>query len=208
MRKSTDLENALERFLPQGSVELACDMLRAHPHHLTITPPRSTKLGDFTADPRGKRHEISVNGNLNQYSFLITLMHELAHLITFLQHKDSVKPHGLEWKNNFKKTLGPFLKKEIFPHDVERALENYLANPAAATCSDIHLSKVLTKYDRNSNPNVVLLDDIPSGAHFVYGREKRKFVKGVRQRTRYLCREVSTGHQYLFNPLVKVMKSE
>ena len=39
-------------------------------------------------------HRISVNGNLNKYSFLITLIHELAHLLTFTQYKNRVDPHG------------------------------------------------------------------------------------------------------------------
>lgn len=181
-------------------------MLREHPHHLTITPPRSSKLGDFTPDPRRGRHELTVNGNLNPFAFLITLMHELAHLITYNEHRDRVKPHGAEWKNNFKKTLGPFLGNAIFPQDVEAAVRAYLANPAASTCSDIHLSKVLARYDRVSHPDIRLLDDLPAGTHFLYGRERRRFVKGHKQRTRYLCREVGTAHDYLFNPLVKVLE--
>jgi SprT protein len=136
--------------------------------------------------------------------FLITLMHELAHLITYVQHKHSVKPHGQEWKDNFKRTLGPFLHKEIFPHDIEAAVIRYLTNPAAATCSDIPLSKVLAKYDRNSNPDVMLIDDLPPHARFMYGRERRIFIKGAKNRTRYKCKEEKTGHEYLFNPLVKV----
>lgn len=178
MRQSTDLENALKRFLPESALVRACEMLRVYPHHLIITEPRSTKLGDFTADLKGKRHQLSVNGNLNQYAFLITLMHELAHLITFVEHRDNVKPHGMEWKNNFKKTLGPFLTEEIFPEDVAHAVKKYLSNPAAATCSDIQLSKVLARYDRTSHPNIKLLDDIPARSRFAYGRDKRVFVKG------------------------------
>ena len=204
MKNSTNLEAALEPFLPKDSVDLACQMLRAYPHHLEITPPRSTKLGDFTADPRGKRHVLTVNGNLNQYAFLITLMHELAHLICYLEHRDVVKPHGQEWKSHFKKTLGPFLRRGAFPEDVAKAISNYLSNPSASTCSDIPLSKTLAKYDRNSHPDVKLLDDIPTHSKFVYGRDRRVFVKGERLRTRYRCFEEGTRYEYLFSPLVKI----
>lgn len=207
MKNSPRLEDALGRFLPEGSVELACDMLRQFPHHLVITEPRSTKLGDFTPDPSG-RHQLTVNGNLNPYAFLITLMHELAHLITYLDHKNSVKPHGIEWKNSFKTTLSPFLSKHIFPHDVESAIAAYLRNPAATTCSDLHLSKVLARYDRTSHPNIKLIDDIPFGARFLYGRDKRIFVKKVKIRTRFRCIEEKTGYEYLFHPLVKVFLLE
>ncbi len=204
MKNSTNLESALEPFLPPGSVELACSMLREYPHHLEITPPRSTKLGDFTADPRGKRHVLTVNGNLNQYAFLITLMHELAHLVCYLNHKDDVRPHGQEWKSYFKQTLGPFLRRGVFPDDVAKAISSYLSNPSASTCSDIPLSKTLARYDRNSHPDVKLLDDIPTHSKFVYGRDRRIFIKGERLRTRYRCFEEGTRYEYLFSPLVKI----
>ncbi len=204
MRNSTNLEAALKPFLPEPAVDMACEKLREHPHHLVITPPRSTKHGDFTANPKGGRHTITVNGNLNQYAFLITLMHELAHLTNYLAHRDDVKPHGDEWKSEFKKTLGPFLKAGVFPDDIDAAVRAYLSNPAAATCSDIPLSKVLSRYDRNSHPDVKLLDDIPRNSRFVYGRDRRVFIKGERLRTRYRCFEESTKYEYLFSPLVKI----
>lgn len=204
MKNSTNLEAALKQFLPPDSVELACSMLREYPHHLEITPPRSTKLGDFTADPRGKRHVLTVNGNLNQYAFLITLMHELAHLVCYLHHKDDVRPHGQEWKSYFKQTLGPFLRRGVFPEDIAKAISSYLSNPSASTCSDIPLSKTLARYDRNSHPDVKLLDDIPTHSKFVYGRDRRVFIKGERLRTRYRCFEEGTRYEYLFSPLVKI----
>ena len=204
MKNSTNLEDALKSFLPAESLTLACDKLREYPHHLVITEPRSTKLGDFTADPRGGRHVLTVNGNLNKYAFLITLMHELAHLITYLNHRDRVKPHGAEWKGCFKQTLGPFLRRSVFPEDVAKAIASYLANPAASTCADIHLSKTLARYDKKSHPDIQLLDDIPHNARFIYGRDHRVFIKGERLRTRYRCFEESTKHEYLFSPLVKI----
>jgi SprT protein len=204
MKNSTNLEAALKPFLPPEALELACEKLRAYPHHLVITEPRSTKLGDFTADPRGNRHVLTVNGNLNSYAFLITLMHELAHLVTYINHRDKVKPHGVEWKGYFKQTLGPFLRRNVFPDDVAKAIASYLANPAASTCADIPLSKTLARYDKKSHPDIQLLDDIPHNARFVYGREHRVFIKGERIRTRYRCFEEATKHEYLFSPLVKI----
>jgi hypothetical protein len=205
MRNSTQLEVALEPFLPKASLELACEMLRQYPHHLIITAPRSTKLGDFTADPHGRRHTLTVNGNLNPYAFLITLMHELAHLITYENHKHQVKPHGNEWKRHFRLTLGPFIRKGIFPTDIEPALRDYMSNPSAATCSDIKLSKALAAHDRKSHPDIILLDDVPHGASFKYGRQHKVFTKLERVRTRYRCVETKSRDEYLFNPLVKVL---
>ncbi|HAD34265.1 MAG TPA: hypothetical protein DCF44_07170 [Chitinophagaceae bacterium] len=44
---------------------------------------------------------MSVNGNLNSYHFLITLLHEIAHMLVWEQFRNRVKPHGLEWKHVF-----------------------------------------------------------------------------------------------------------
>jgi hypothetical protein len=204
MKESTDLEGALRRFLPDDALSRACEMLRAYPHHLIITPPRATKLGDFTARRDG-RHVLTVNGNLNRFAFLITLMHELAHLITYNEHRDRVKPHGLEWKSAFRNTLSPFIRAGVFPNDIHEAIKKYMSDPGASTCTDIRLSKVLAKYDKNSNPDVMLLDDVPAGAKFYYGKTERLFQKGTRLRTRFKCTELRTKHEYLFSPLVKVV---
>ncbi|MFN0032134.1 MAG: SprT-like domain-containing protein [Flavobacteriales bacterium] len=204
MKQSADLETALRPFLPDGALNLACEKLREYPHHLIITQPRATKHGDFTANPMSGRHTITVNGNLNQYAFLITLMHELAHLTCYLKHQDHVRPHGNEWKSEFRQTLSPFLRVGVFPEDIARAVSKYLNNPAAATCSDLGLSKVLTRYDKKSHPDVKLLDELPRNARFVYGRDRKIFVKGERLRTRYRCFQEGTRYEYLFSPLVKI----
>lgn len=205
-KPTNQLENVLVRFIPKPAVALACEMLRQHPHHITITPPRTTKLGDFTVKPNRDKHEITVNGDLNKYAFLITLMHELAHLITYNQFKNRVKPHGPEWKENFKKTLGPFLALEIFPADVQLAIKSYLQNPDASTCSDVQLSSVLALYDKN-NSGEILLQQLRDGEHFFYGKERREFVRLRKNRTRILCKEVATGHDFLFSAVSKIIKS-
>jgi SprT protein len=205
-RASTDLESALSRFIPKDAVPLACELLRKHPHHINITPPRSTKHGDFTVRPDREKHQITVNGNLNPYAFLITLMHELAHLITYNEFKNRVKPHGDEWKNNFKKTLGPFVQLGVFPWDVQQALHHYLTNPDAATCSNIPLSVVLARYDKHSHPDILLLAALMDGDHFYYGKEKREYVRLHKNRTRILCRDVQTQFDYLFSPVTKVLR--
>lgn len=202
--RSTDLEGALARFVPEGSLDEVCSLLRAHPHHLEITPARSSKYGDFSIDQPGGHPRISVNGNLNPYAFLITLTHEMAHLLTWKKHGDRVKPHGVEWKKAFRVTLGPFLTKGVFPDDIERAVSRYLHNPAASTCSDIHLAQVLSRYDRNSSPDVKLLEELPVNTRFMYGRERRVFVKGPQLRKRFQCHCERTRSIYLFSPIAKV----
>jgi hypothetical protein len=90
---------------------------------------------------------ISVNHDLNSYSFLITTIHEFAHLQTWNKHQHRVKPHGTEWKNNFKELMEPFLKLNIFPIDISSAIHRYMENPAASSCTDLHLFRTLKSYD-------------------------------------------------------------
>lgn len=205
MKKSTQLESALDRFLPANALSLVCSMLREYPHHLIITQPRSTKHGDFkTAGHRGDKHEITVNGNLNKYAFLITLMHELAHLVAHVKYGAKIKPHGEEWKQCFRETLTPFLHLDVFPDGVARAVRSYLKDPGATTHGDAALYLELSRYDRMT-PNMKLLIDVQEGALFVFGKENRVFKKGRQLRKRFECIEMASKNVYLFDPVAKVL---
>ena len=64
-------------FVPEKSRQLLQYWIAELNVHVRIAKPRSTKLGDFKVT--GNQMSISINNNLNKYSFLITLTHELAH---------------------------------------------------------------------------------------------------------------------------------
>ena len=153
---------------------------------------------------RNERHEITVNGNLNKYAFLITLVHEAAHLIAHLRYGARIKPHGEEWKSSFREAMQPFFGKSIFPPDIEIPLRKYMIDPGATTHSDYNLFKALSAYDKMSS-NVKLLDDVPENTLFIYGRDRRVFKKGPKLKKRYQCVELATKATYLFDPLAKVM---
>ena len=105
---------ALQDYLPPHCFDEVLKYLNAFQVQLTITRQRNTILGDFRNAHQGKPHRISINGNLNSYSFLITLLHELAHLLTYNNFQHKVLPHGKEWKKTFSDLLLTFLKKDIF----------------------------------------------------------------------------------------------
>src|SRR5436853_67603 len=126
----------LQSYLPEGSFDEVLQYLQHYKVHLTITRKRQSILGDYRHAHEGKTHRISVNGNLNRYAFLITLLHELAHLFTYERFGHRVMAHGSEWKNEFSKILAKFLLKKIFPTDIQRALLRTLQNPAASSCGD------------------------------------------------------------------------
>lgn len=192
----------LQSYLPAGSFEEVLYYLQHYKVHLTISRRRESVLGDYRHAMADKAHRISVNGNLNKYAFLITLLHELAHLFTYEQFGHRVQAHGREWKNEFGKILARFLLKKIFPADIERALINSLQNPAASSCGDEKLLRVLHRYDEKKE-GVHLVEQIPQGALFII-KGGRIFKKGEKIRKRYKCTEVKTGKLYLFSAMYEV----
>lgn len=192
----------LQSYLPEGSFEGVMYYLQHYHVHLTITRQRQSILGDYRHSMPGKNHRISVNGNLNKYAFLITLLHELAHLFTYEQFGHRVQAHGKEWKNEFSKILAQFLLKKIFPPDIEKTLLQSLQNPAASSCGDEKLLRVLHHYD-NKPDGVHLVEQIPEGSLFVI-KGGRVFKRGEKIRKRYKCTEVKTGKLYLFSAVYEV----
>lgn len=191
----------LRRFIPEPAVHKVLEYLQQYHVHLTITQERKTVLGDYRHATQYKAHRISVNCNLNPYAFLITLVHELAHLVTFIQYGHTVQAHGREWKKLYALLLSEFLKENIFPADIQQAILQSLHDLPASSCADESLMRVLKKYDRNNG--LVMVEDIPEGQLFDIG-EGRIFKKGRKLRKRYQCLELSTGKMYLFSPIYEV----
>jgi SprT protein len=192
----------LKSYLPEGSFEEVSYYLQHYKVHLTITRERKSVLGDYRNSIAGKNHRISVNGNLNKYSFLITLLHELAHLFTYERYGHRVQAHGQEWKNEFSKILAQFLLKKIFPPDIDKALQKTMQNPAASSCADVSLLRVLHRYDEKQG-NVLLVEALPDGKLFKI-KDGKIFRRIERIRKRVKCVDVTTGKMYLFSPVYEV----
>lgn len=194
--------NHIEQFLPPGTGEAVMHYLHEYKVHLTIARERKSILGDYRHRTHHHNHRISVNGNLNRFSFLITLLHEIAHLLTFEQHGNRVSAHGREWKNVFGGLLHQFVQHKVFPADIERELLQSLKNPAASSCAEEGLLRVLKKYDEVQTQQP-FVEAIPPGAVF-RTKDGRVFRKGEKLRKRFKCTEVKTGKVYLFSPVYEV----
>jgi SprT protein len=196
----------LQDYLPEGSFEGVLYYLQHYKVHLTVTRDRSSVLGDYRHSYMGKNHRISVNGSLNKYAFLITLLHELAHLFTYERFGHRVQAHGTEWKNEFSKILAQFILKKVFPADIEKTLMLTLQNPAASSCADEKLLRVLYRYDVKKN-GALLIEQLADGDLFVI-KGGRVFRRGEKIRKRYKCTEIKTGKLYLFSPVYEVALAE
>lgn len=192
----------LKNYVPKDSLPILEKWFQQRPFQLRIPKKRVSKFGDYQAPLKNELPKISVNGNLNQYAFLITLTHEFAHLLVFHSYKHKAKAHGIEWKTEFQNLMRVLLNKNIFPDNLSIILNEHMKNPAASSARDARLVKELKKYD--SPTNLVHLSDLPEGAKFSLNN-KRIFIKGNKRRTRFLCKEVANKKEYLIHGIAEVL---
>lgn len=196
----------LQSFLPDGSYEAVMEYLLHYKVHLTITRERKSVLGDYRFAVNGKNHRISINGNLNKYAFLITLLHELAHLIAFIKFGNGIASHGAEWKATYGEILNRFVQLKVFPQDVEQEIKISMRNPAAGSCAEDGLLRVLRNHDSNKKGEK-MVEEIEMGRLF-RTEDGRVFKRGDQLRKRIRCQEIKTGKIYLFSPVYEVMPGE
>lgn len=195
----------LKRHLPAETVPLIAGWIQRSNCQFRVAKSRKSKLGDYRS-PWGKDgHRISVNGDLNPYAFLLTTVHEFAHLKTWNEYRNRVAPHGPEWKQNFRQLMEIVMRHHSLPQDVTQALSTYLQNPAASSCTDLHLYRVLQRYDVDAPDQAgeVHVENIPDGGHFML-RNGRVFRRMKRLRKRFLCVEIATQRNYVFSPIALV----
>ena len=189
-------------FVPEKSNKLLQCWVDELKVTVKILTPRKTKLGDFKV--RGNKMSITVNNNLNKYSFLITLTHELAHAFVFKKYQNRLKPHAKSWQLTFKSLMLNFLTPDFFPEDILKVLSRHMISPKASTFADLELVRVLKKYDQFTS---VTISDLAVGDSFKIANGKI-FVKGEKIRKRYKCNEHKTNKTYLFHPFAEVIKGQ
>lgn len=194
------MSDILEKYLPSHAVAPVFEMVKDNRVHLKIVNERVTRHGDYRRMPDGV-HQITVNANLNQYRFLITLIHEISHLLAFERFGRTIKPHGDEWKFTFQQMMLPFIRPEVFPVQLLPIIASHFKNPKASSDTDAHLSVALKKFDPENDKNYIF--ELPAGGLFKIYNGK-VFKKGQKLRKRYECLEVETGKVYLFQPNAQV----
>jgi hypothetical protein len=194
--------STLQDFLPPNTYDAVLAYLQHYHVHLTVARDRKSILGDYRHRTHGKNHRISVNGNLNKFAFLITLIHELAHLLTFEEYGNRVASHGKEWKKIFGQLLAVFIEHDVFPADIRQTLKQSLHNPAASSCADEELLRTLRNYDEQQS-HLVFVETLPEGSLFKT-HDGKVFRMGQRIRKRFRCEEVKTKRIYLFSPVYEV----
>ncbi|MDR9441735.1 MAG: hypothetical protein RI842_03380 [Schleiferiaceae bacterium] len=198
MSQDHSLES-LKKYLPDHCWEPLVGMWGQQPFSIKIVRSRKTKLGDYRPPRKpGATPVLSINGDLNPYAFLITLVHEWAHLEIYRQYRwGQVKPHGPEWQRRFQDLMQPFLTQKVLPPEVEKPLRESLQKGHASTASSPALLRALRRYDpqrEDSQPTLPVLEELPEGTSFLLNQQV--YLKGPKRRTRYLCQRQSNGRSY------------
>ena len=201
MIKNRSLKEALEDYLPQGCAAPVLEWFGRHHVILNITRSRRSKLGDFRSRVQPEPPVISVNHDLNSYSFLVTLLHEMAHADVFLSSKKRMQPHGTEWKSAYHKLATPFLSIQGLDPLFASTFEQYLRNPAASSGTHQPLAKVLKSFDQPRD--VTLINEIPENTFFALP-DGRIFKKGIQLRKRFRCECLNNRRIYLFSPMAEI----
>lgn len=192
------MKEILKKYIPEKAIPLVEYLINEHNINLKIVSQRQTKHGDFRKLANGKM-QITVNNNLNEYQFLLTLIHEIAHHVTHVKF-GRVQPHGKEWKTVFQHLMLPFLQPEIYPKEIVPFLAKYLKNPKASTDADVKLSLALRGFKAETGKNFIF--EIPNGNVFQF--KNKLYKRGAKRRTRYECLQIQTKRVYLFNQNVEV----
>ncbi|MBR4738990.1 MAG: hypothetical protein IK058_03200 [Bacteroidales bacterium] len=186
----------LSNHLPAQVVDTVYSYLDRHKVHFHITRGRVSKLGDYRW-PQGERtyHEISINGDLNPYLFLWVFLHEAAHLETHLKH-DNVQPHGHEWQREYALLITSYAA--FFPPEVQPLLARYVRRIPLNRSILRQIETLLHRYDPGySDEEHLTLDHLPAGSRFRLKAKPDMLLESVgRRRTRWLCRDTTTGRQY------------
>lgn len=191
----------LEKYLPTNSIDYCVDLSNKYDFDLNVSFNRKSKFGHYKYWPPTKSHIISINKGLSKPLFLITFIHELAHLYVMMKFGRKVKPHGQEWKRAFRNLLVPLLNPSVFEPKLLSALANHLKNPKASLSADPTLWEMLFP---ETSTNSLSVKDVENGNSFIF--KNRVFKKVKTRRTRALCFESKSGNNYLIPLLAKIEK--
>ncbi len=195
----------LTKYIPPQTVESVAEQIIQRNVQLVVTRARTSKFGDYSNPRRYGFHKITINHNLNPFRFLITLLHEIAHLDTWNEYRNTVSSHGSEWKENFQKLAIPFVDGGVFPTELAEVLRGHLRNPTYSSCVDHDLERALKHFDTDKSTK--LLEQLPSAAVFKM-RNGIVLRKGRLLRKRFICHTLDYKIAYRVNALVEVYPAD
>ena len=194
------MKEILSKYVREHSVDPVFELIKSYNIRFKIVNERISRHGDYRKNPDGS-HQITVNATLNKYRFLITTIHEIAHLVAFQKYGRAIKPHGIDWKHTFRLLMLPFINPLIFPNSVLPLVAHHFKNPTASSDTDALLSMALKKFDPPSDKFFV--DELPMGDYF-RTPNGQIFRKGKLRVKLFECTKIKNNQVYLFKPNAQV----
>lgn len=111
----------LKKYIPVEVLDYVVPILVEH--NITLTNiTHKNNLGCFIVDNILEKPEyIQIHSGLNKYAYTITLLHEIAHLLVYVNYKQM--GHNKYWKNTYRALLiKVIIQSDIFPKDVVEAV--------------------------------------------------------------------------------------
>lgn len=201
-----EYKQILANYMPQSAVEGVYAFMNHYRVHLHITRSRRSKLGDYRwPQPRHNYEEISVNGDLNAFEFLWVILHEMAHLMTHQHFGNDAQPHGHEWQREYATLLLEYLP--CFPPEVAAMIKRYASRIPLSHALGKEVENQLKRYTPGYQESATTkLDDLTPGTCFrIKARPEMLFCAVERRKTRWRCREVNSGTEYLVHGSAEVL---
>ncbi len=193
--------SVLEKYLPNDkALAYVKYWLEPYSIQLKITKERNSKLGDYQRIDRKYKHKITINYNLAPELFFLTLTHEIAHMKVYDQFtRKQALPHGKEWKSIFGAMIVESL--EVYSDHLRPLLQKFAQSPKAGYYGDANMVRY---FNQLHNPNQLILKDLKIGERFALKEQKFEIIQ--KNRTRYICKNLSTQKKYYVNHSVAIEK--
>lgn len=187
-----------------GTEKLVDNWMEGTHVQVRLSSSRQSKHGDFRHPRNGGPAVITLNHDLHPVEFMITFCHELAHYRIWRKYSRKVRPHGAEWKGEFRRLLAAFLESGILEPAVARAVFRcYFRKERIGSGICQQLYEAIGK--AGAPGGAIRVADVPEGAVFRL-RTGRVFIKGPRLRTRYRCIEKITGRAFTVHPMAEIIQ--
>jgi len=200
----TEFSKQVGHYFPQEALAFAFNVYVQENFIFKITPPRTTKKGDYRPPTAFRPNPIiTINRDLLPYEFLVVYLHEVAHYITYKEHKQPIMPHGKEWKNHYRQIFQSLLSTAVLPNEVQKIYETHLKHIKSSSTLDATLNELFYK-DKTKNCNEVLVRELKPNDLFLCQKKVFRFDGMIRTRAR--CTMIRNHKPYIVIGHAKVIK--